>query len=618
MVVKIAPPRGGGTAALFGLFSRASPQELQAKKEDLELTLRQKQHELRKIEHLLEELQRKAAVASALDQHILQQQKMLKDLEVQAEQRLTEFKRAESGFRSREDKVIQFEEGAKEQEALLQEKRRLLGEKEEALLQREDVVEERKARAEQLERALKHAESTVETRRNKLAEHIGKEEQRLREIRAARAELERELTHRRRENEKLAIQARSLAAAGNELEKARDLLQRKALQTNLREKNVNQREGTIAEQLRELAHAKRIVEQSSVIKQDAERAVSEKKRAVDEARTLIAENNTKLSEMREIEKRLIMLQHELDSHRKEIEEKLSEIDRKEKSVLKREMEWLDHQNALKASLEELQEERRNIETAVAERKAELATLSQEWDDKLASFPNDLTFIKTQKKEVDRLVKSDVAVLRDKEKEILGIIKEFDKDQKLLAKEERAVVMRIRQLERDQQLLERSKQELAAREAKIVQQEKTAAKILAAAEKAKHLKIDVPRLRSEAARLQHEVSRLESMARKYGATHIMREPMHAAHTVHLKRIAPARERPHSAHLSSERAESSSGRDELQQMIEGARRSIESGNVNEALRILDNLESAANRLSDADRKQISYEIKDLRTSIKLAML
>jgi hypothetical protein len=73
-------------------------------------------------------------------------------------------------------------------------------------------------------------------------------------------------------------------------------------------------------------------------------------------------------------------------------------------------------------------------------------------------------------------------------------------------------------------------------------------------------------------------------------------------------APAREKP-----STEVT-----RDELQEMIEGAKASIQSGDVNAAMSVLDDLETAARRLSEDDRRHLAYEIRDLRTSIKLAML
>jgi ribosomal protein S6 len=61
-----------------------------------------------------------------------------------------------------------------------------------------------------------------------------------------------------------------------------------------------------------------------------------------------------------------------------------------------------------------------------------------------------------------------------------------------------------------------------------------------------------------------------------------------------------------------------RDELQEMIEGAKASIQAHDVDSAMKVLDDLETAARRLSESDRRQLAYEIRDLRTSIKLAML
>jgi chromosome segregation ATPase len=315
-------------------------------------------------------------------------------------------------------------------------------------------------------------------------------------------------------------------------------------------------------------------------------------------------------------------------------------------VLAREMAWVDHQNALKSTIDELEKLKLGMEEDVAARKGELASLKQEWDSALAALRDEKDFLSSQKTEINQLVKGDIAALKEKEQELLGMINDFNKDQSRLDREERAILARIRLLEKDQKVLNSTKESLVEREQKLVAQEKTAKKILAAAEKAKSLASELPKMRREASVLKKQVAKLERAAIKYGASRAavhaarvtrtlqrMRTPevglepaavetaaeapaLEAAPELEARSAAPA-VRAARAGRHKERA-AATGHDELHSMIENARSAVQSGNVQSALAILDDLESAARRLSEEDRRQLSYEIKDLRTSIKLAML
>lgn len=648
MVEKSNLPHGGGIA-VFGLFARASPKEAKAREEDVTLTLKQKERELRELEKVLEDLKAKAAVAAELDQHILKQQDMLNELQQEAERKLREFKRAEEAFEPREARLRAAEQAMQEQQALLDEKRGLLTQKEEALMQREDVVEERKQRAEQLERALARAEGPLEQRRSRIAGLIEKEEARLGVLRQERADSDSILKDHRREAERLENQMRDLAAVGRDLEKARETLARKAVDVASREQAIKARERAVDDndsklttKIAALEEAEQMLAQSHHLKEEAERAVNDNKRAAEEARKLIAENTRALSELRDSERRIDVMQEELQGREKEINAKLAEIDRKEKNVLAREMAWVDHQNALKSTIDELENVKRGMDEDVAARKGELAVLRQEWDSALAALRDEKDFLSSQKTEINQLVKADIAALKDKEQELLGMIKGFNNDQSRLDKEERAILARIRLLEKDQRVLNSTKVGLVEREQKLVAQEKTAKTIIAAAAKAKSLASELPKMRREAGVLKKQVAKLERAAVKFGAS---RAAVHAARVTRtLQRMrtpevelepaaVEAREAPaldvapemetapaheaRSAGRHKGRA-TATGHDELHSMIENARSAVQSGNVQSALAILDDLESAARRLSEEDRRQLSYEIKDLRTSIKLAML
>ncbi len=609
MVVKVSLPRGGGTTAVFGLFSRASPQERKAQLEDVSLTLKQKQRELREVERLIEELKRKTEAAANLDQHILEQQKILAALQSEAQQRLKEFKKEESTFRAREARILAAEQEIQGNQALVEEKRRLLAEKEEALLQREDVIEARKQHAEQLEDSIKHATVPFEHRSKRLAALIETQEQKLAQLHQERTRSEHELTERTRTLNRLEARTRELTAAGKALERTHALLGKKAEGITAKEQDIRKREKQLQRYRNTEEESKRIIQQALQTQAEAQRAVGEKKRYVEDVRNMIAENNQKLEQLRATERHIAEMQHQVEDQHKDATEKLQEIDRKEKNVLKREMDWLDHQNAFKETLEDLRKTKDEIETTVAERKAELANLQQEWDVKAASLRDERDFLSTQKTDLQRLVKADLAALKEKEQEILSSVKAFEQDQLKLDKEENAVLGRVKQLEKEQKIVQQLRMSIADRESRVVEQEKTAKKILAAADQVKQLRKELPALRREAAQLTREITRLEQMGARRGAVRIA-----PARAVTRREERIAHERP--ARISTK--PQATAKDELQEMIESARNNVQSGNVTEALKILTDLEQAARKLNEEDRRQLAYEIRDIKTSIKLAML
>jgi len=325
------------------------------------------------------------------------------------------------------------------------------------------------------------------------------------------------------------------------------------------------------------------------------------------------ENSRKLDQLRKSELNTAEMQHDIDSKKREIDTKLSKVEAKEKASIKREMDWLSHHTDMKSLVEELEKSKRELEESASVHKGELANLKQKWDSTIESLQDVKPFISSQKAELNRLVKGDIRALKEKEHELLGMVDELEKDRRRLEREEKLVTARLRELERTRVGVENVNKAL-------VEREREAKKIIAFAEKARQLKVDVPRLSREAVQLRREISVLRKAAEKYGA---MPRAVRVK-AVHLKarRISPAapevrqrfevREKPVAA------ARSEVTRDELMEMISGAKASIEAHDVSSAMRILEDLESAARRMGEEDRRQLSYEIRDLRTIIKLAML
>ena len=576
---------------LFGLFSKASPKEIKAKKEDIVLTLKQKQLELRETEEILAELQKKTEVAEQLDKHIAEQQKMLDQLQNQAEQKLDDFKRAEAQFGKNYNAA-----------SLLEEKRRLLEAKENALFDRENAVTGFYDQSVHKEHALKRGEAVLLRRQRRLSGMIGSEENKLAALRTKRAELGGMLSSS-------ILSSKRLAHTRKQLRKHAELLRAKEQELHSREKAVAKTNARMLKRVSALEQAKVLIDNSMHIKTEAERTIKERQRYSEEARRLITENNKRLEALNATEASIIALKNDIQKREKALKDKSEEVDRKEQAVLKREMDWVKHHDDLKALLDEMLLKKQELERDTNESRGVFATLKQEWDDKVSSLHDEKDFLSTQKREINRLVKADIAALKEKEQEVLKMVRELEKDQKRVEKEERSVVSKINKLERLQK-------NVSERESRLTEREKTAQKLIAVAEKAKSLKINVPKLKREYAELKREISKLERIGARHGARRVVKLTVPITKPIeYIEQAAPKLK----AHARAKKAIARpSGKDELHEMIENARSSIQSGNVEAALSILDDLETAANKLSDDERRALAYEIKDLRTSIKLAML
>jgi chromosome segregation ATPase len=635
-----------GAVAVLGLFSRVSPKEQRVRLQDVSAALKQKERELAEMQRMVLEIERKAILATELDKRIRTQQQTLQELEREAEQRLKEFKRAEGHFGEREATVRQAESALKKLQSTLEEKRKLLAQKEAALVQRENVVAQRKRRAERLEHSVRHLAVPAERRRERVLALIAGEEKKLQNLKSlhlsslkreesliqariaqasqklaslseARTAADHELMRRRREVHRYASRLREAANMRKSLEKAHKALSAKAEMLSIQEGMLGAREKALAQKAAELGRKMRALEaarqdeeQSLKLRADAERAIREKQSAADAVLRIAQENTHRLKDLRMTEKHLTSLKRQLDQRKREIEQKLTEIERKEKSTLQREAGWLDHQKRLRVSLDELIKAKKDVEGIIAERKGELANLEQEWNTKIGALRDEKEFVRTQVSELKKSVQADLDALKEKEREILAIVKEFDNDQERLAKEEKAVVRRVRELEKEQRIVEHTKKGFAAREARIIQQEKTAKTILAASEKAKALKIQLPGLRREAAQLNRKIASLLKSAAKRSIK-VIRIPARAPQAISAEAPQPGKARVRHPAVAATQ-------DDIQVLVEGARAAVQAGDTEAGLKILADLEEAAKRLSEEDRKQLGYEIKDLRTSIKLAML
>jgi chromosome segregation ATPase len=589
-----------GLAPLLGIFGKPSPRQQRARLQDIALTLKQKERELLETEKAIEELQNKASAAEALNNRIREQQQALASLEGEAEQKLREFGRAEKEFRARETAVLEAEQALKEQEAVLEEKRSLLAEKEDALRSREGLVEERKQRAEQIERAIRHSEAPLERRRKRLAKEIEEEERRLIELKAVIEQQKLEQAVLSRQISQSKKQLSSFNETASEIDNARTTVEKRAIALAEREKKLREQAGRIRKYLAEFSRAKQILEQSAIIKTEAERAVKEKESVRDEAKRLLEQNSQRLAELRTAEHRLLGLQKELTRRQKEVNARLQEIEQKEKEI--------SVQAALVSLMPKAKEE---LASEAMRYRKDLARLKEEWTNTIGALNDAKEFLSSQKTSIRQLAKSDIGALKEKEQELLGLVKDLEADRRRLEQEERAVVARVRQLERAQREVEQKRNDVRIREQRLVEQEKTAKKILMAAEKARQLKADVPKLSREAGQLRREVAILKATGARYGA----RPQVLEGTPVFAEAIKQGRRR-----VKAEKSGKpvSAGKDELDTLIEGARASLQAGDIESAQKILDDLETAAKKMKEDERRQLSYEIRDLRTSIKLASL
>ena len=380
------------------------------------------------------------------------------------------------------------------------------------------------------------------------------------------------------------------------------------------------------------------------------RKIDETQRALNQQKALLDKKEKVLAEK---ESGLISLDKQLEIHKQEFADR-------DRELIRSELKLSDQRRVLDDSREELEGLKDSLTEELEGRKAEYQEYLSQWKAERDAVNKARAEVTREKKSIGKLVEGDVSVLSEKEDEISKSIKEFERDKKRLRAEEDKVVDRVRELERvahqhnkiEQQFREREtalkqfEQSLEKKEALLTNALKKAAEIRKKTQAAqdkilrvKEVKADIKRLEALRSELDWTVEResrkvislggkLKSTQSKINEFKVFKdpEPVKPARKAIPHRFTPAEPEmeehiyePPQRREGHEEGTPAARPSEIPHLLNQAHDAIAMKDVDRAKQVLAKLQHVHSQLRDGESKRtLGYEILDLRTSLKLALI
>ena len=270
-------------------------------------------------------------------------------------------------------------------------------------------------------------------------------------------------------------------------------------------------------------------------------------------------------------------------------------------------------------------------------------------------------LRYEKKKLKSVVDKDIDLLKDKEKEVIHAVDALERDKDRLENDERSAVSKVRELIKQQKLFDFKLDKFKEAEKHLLAREKIAARTMSFIEsenkkiamqkfkisRIKELKTNLPVLEKKYFDLQDEVKKLTvealSKARRLSKVGKVRKfegelsdkeraihreyDMLEAQKHDLEKLRDMKQEAFRGYLEKEIASIEEGpyssqvsRPEVHMKISEARDLLNNGRIDDAIRRVAEIEVWMKRvkLLPEEKKNIDYDLKDLKTSIKLASL
>ncbi len=427
-----------------------------------------------------------------------------------------------------------------------------------------------------------------------------------------------------------------------------------------RDRQLSEQERRVDEKKRQLAKLSFDAEAAEKSKQELMVFIEEKKHVIAEMKSSVAENSQTVKELHEHEINARRGAHDLEVAQHKADKTLKMLDSKEKDLIRRETAVLEHEKSLKEAVVMLSKDKKELMEEVNARKAELLLVKQEWEKKFSELGEEKRDLKREKSDVRSLVQSDVLALKDKEDEVVTAIAMFERDKDKLLAEEKSLLKRVAELERAKAEFEREVKVLSSKEKRIADGERIVQKGMKYVEiekrkledekdkvyRARELKKILPSLEKRYEQLKKTSGRLEARSIEIGTTpkpsRLLKEREHlvsekeAGVQMEMRKLMDREREVEDLESRKERAFSEYLREEVERarmgkpgreivnpeihgMIDDAREKVMQGKLDEAVRLVAEAEYLVDRVPNANEKRLlSYDIRDLKASIKLATL
>ena len=408
-------------------------------------------------------------------------------------------------------------------------------------------------------------------------------------------------------------------------------------------------------------------------KQEALAVLSEKKQVLNDLKRSTLEQQKTLSQLqseeteaRDAATKLVAAQHEFNKRLKLLEHKEQKFNAREKCIATREESSLTREAAVKEVTHLLMQDKQNLVKEIKSREDAFLALQKEWNERVELLQHEKDDLKHEKADVRKLIEADITELVSKEDELVTTISTLEADKKKLEEEEHALIVRVGEFEKAKVVFDKEKGTLEVLRKSIVDNERMVQKGLKLVEtekrklehdrdqiyRSRELKKVLPALEKKYGLLQKGVTKLQltsvEKAMSLSKRKHMTEREHELEE-HERRINIEERKLHARkqevedleeheqvafhnYLSAQKIpEQQSERiaqtprlsrepsSNIHSLIDEARENVEHGNIDDASRIISEAETLVEKVSDPEqRRQLRYDVRDVKASIKLATL
>ncbi|VVB81961.1 Chromosome partition protein Smc [uncultured archaeon] len=451
-----------------------------------------------------------------------------------------------------------------------------------------------------------------------------------------------------------------LESAVKDLLQTREQLNQKSALLSIRERKIVEAESRIGEMKKDVERLTGEADTVQKSKQELYALIEDKKHLLDDLKKNIAQNSQLSSEAHERELNARKAEHELLVAQREHDRKLKSFEAKEQEMIRKEATLLDHEKAVKEATRILAKDKDDFANEVNARKAEMLLVQQEWEKKIKVLQDEKVDLKQEKADVRKLVESDVLGLKEKEDELVESIEVLERDKDKLKEEEKSLLKRVSELERAKAEFELEFRHLSGKEKRITDGERIIQKGMKYIQdekkrieqekdiiyRARDLKKVLPELERRYGELRRGIGKaearliggraqptiIESLKKREKELSMKEEGVHyefkklLEHENEVEALEQRKERAFSEYLREEVERVQVGKPgrelahpEIHAMIDDAREKVMQGSIDEAVRMVAEVEVLVDKIQDPAQKRLFYyDLRDLKTSIKLASL
>jgi len=372
------------------------------------------------------------------------------------------------------------------------------------------------------------------------------------------------------------------------------------------------------------------------------------------AQTTIKDAAKTMQSLSEKESKLKELQNELKTTKDQLYVKEKEISKREKKYIHDELTRIKQQENMQKSVDMLKMQLNSLDLQVANKKSAFETMRMEWNDRLEELKAERDSIRQESNNIRNLIDSDMFALKKTESSIIEKINTVENDKQKIEDAENTIAKKMKEFEKAKKLFEnqqalwigkeaslsRKESELKSKDSRLKQLESRLNQQKAKIARVKEIKANLPLLEKKYGQLTTKVQRavanlmgeyvdpsIKLTAKAHNLAEIESELTDQAYELNTKMRALKDEEPdaieryirHEVNSEMDVHKPIRKSSVVHDSIIEINNLVEQGRTDDAIRKLSEVEVEINSIRSPDEKRIvGYEIRDLKTRIKLALL